>query len=132
MPALEFTLVYPLAAMVLAALARRYVPGLASLSGQLVLCVLVTAVAYRGAVLGYFLWIAAPYGAAVVFEKLARGKAARLIRWRFAIIAMLSVVGVFGAGTFHLLDSAAVTIAGVTWMLPDRDMWLLIRLITFF
>jgi len=131
MPNLDLNFFYTIAAIVLAALAGRYAPGFQSRYGQLALSVLVAAVAYREAVFGYFLWTAIPYGATALVEKLAPSKAARVIRWRFAIIAILFVVGVFAAGSFHLLDGVAVTIQGITWTLPYRDMWLLVRLITF-
>jgi alginate O-acetyltransferase complex protein AlgI len=44
---------------------------------------------------------------------------------------MIAVIAIFLAGSLHLLDAVSIHAFGVLWTLPDHDMWLLLRTITF-
>ena len=93
---------------------------------------LVASVVYQHQLFGYILWIVLLFGFARVIGR-ATPLEAKLgkKRWSYACTGMIAVVAIFFAGSMHLLDWVSIRAFGVLWTLPDHDMWLLLRTITF-
>jgi D-alanyl-lipoteichoic acid acyltransferase DltB (MBOAT superfamily) len=121
---------YALAAIILSAAAVLCLPLLRRQYGHLVLSLLVASVFYRDQFLGYLLWVMVLFAFARVVERLSPSTAkAGKKRWKYACAAMLTVIAIFFAGSN--LDQATIRAFGVSWTVPDRDMWLLLRTISF-
>ena len=123
---------YALIAIIASAVAILCVPQLRRRSGYLVLSLLVASVAYRHQFFGYLLWIGLLFAFARVIDRvtLGAGKVAKQ-RWTYACAGMIAVIAIFFAGSVHLLDRVSIRAFGVLWTLPDHDMWLLLRSISF-
>src|SRR5258707_10851169 len=123
---------YALVAVIASAVVVLCLPALRRRSGYLVLEILVASVVYRHQLFGYVLWIMLLFAFAGLVERITSQKArANKKRWVYSCTAMLIVVAIFFAGGAHLLDRVSVRAFGVLWTLPDHDMWLLVRSISF-
>lgn len=123
---------YALASIIASALAVLCLPFLRGQYGYLGLSLLVASVVYKYEILGYVLWVVLLFTFARVTERLTvpTAKAGKK-RWTYACAAMFAVVAIFLASNMHFLDHASIRAFGVLWTLPDHDMWLLLRTISF-
>src|SRR5277367_4837401 len=123
---------YPLAAIVASAFAILCLPCLRRRNGYLTLSLLVASVVYRHQFFGYLLWIVLLFAFAGVVERLEppRAKGVKK-RWMYSCGAMLAVIAIFFAGRMRLLDDGSIRAFGILRILPDHDMWLLVRTISF-
>jgi len=120
------------AAIIVSAVAVLCIPAIRRPSGYLVLELLVASVVYQHQLFGYILWIVLLFGFARVVERLTPVEAKLgKKRWSYACSGMIAVVAIFFAGSMHLLDWISIRAFGILWTLPDHDMWLLLRTITF-
>src|SRR5579863_3998076 len=123
---------YALVAVIASAVAVLLIPALSRPSGYLVLEFIVASIVYRHQFFGYLLWIVLLFVVARVIERMTP-LAAKLgkRRWAHSCAAMIAVIAIFFAGSMHLLDRCSVRAFGGLWTLPDHDMWLLLRSMTF-
>ena len=123
---------YALVAVIASAVIVLCLPAIRRLRGYVVMEVLVATVVYRGQLLGYVLWIVILFAFTRLVERLtAQTTKPAAKRWMYACAAMLTVIAIFFAGSAHLLDRISIRALGVMWTLPDHDMWLLLRSISF-
>jgi D-alanyl-lipoteichoic acid acyltransferase DltB (MBOAT superfamily) len=121
-----------LAAIVASALAAYYLPFLRRPTGYLVLTIMVAIAVYREAILGYVLCIVALFVFTRLVERLTgEGGQSRISRWSYACAAMFAALALFLIQSWHLLDRAQVRVASVTFVAPQHDMWLLVRVVSF-
>ena len=123
---------YTLVAVIASAIIVLCLPVLRRPAGYLGLEFIVASVVYRHQLFGYLVWIVLLFAFARVIEGVTpvpdkSGKK----RWTYACAAMLTVIAIFFAGSLHLLDRLSIRALGVLWTLPDHDMWLLLRSISF-
>jgi len=123
---------YALVAVIVSAVIVLCLPAIRRPTGYLLLEFVVACVVYQRQFFGYLLWIGLLFAFARVVER-ATPLGAKLgkKRWTYACAAMLAVIAIFFASSMHLLDRVSVRAFGVLWTLPDHDMWLLLRTITF-
>lgn len=123
---------YSLAAIIVSALVVLCIPAIRRPSGYLVLEFIIASVVYQHQLFGYISWIVLLFAFARIVER-ATPLEAKLAkkRWSYACGGMIAVVAIFFAGSMHLFDWVSVHAFGVLWTLPDHDMWLLLRTITF-
>jgi D-alanyl-lipoteichoic acid acyltransferase DltB (MBOAT superfamily) len=124
---------YTAIALVLSALAPVGFKFLRRPGGYLALGLLVESVVYPHQFFGYLLWIGLLFAFASLVERVTpqTTKGSGKKRWTYACAAMLTVIAIFFAGSLHLLDRVSIRAFGVLWTLPDHDMWLLLRSISF-
>ena len=123
---------YALAAIITGAVAVLCLPLLRRQYGYLALSLLVASVVYRQQFFGYLLWIGLSFAFAGLVERVTSPTArAGKKRWKYACVGLLVTIAIFFAGSVHLLDRASIRAFGVLWTLPDHDMWLLLRTISF-
>lgn len=114
--------------------------GLASLlpplrrpSGFLLLSLLGVIAAHRQSTLGFVLINGIVFLFALTLARVAsRRDAAQKFRWRWSCVALIALIGAFLIGRWLELESSGFSLAGVRWSLFSFDMWLLLRLVTFF
>jgi D-alanyl-lipoteichoic acid acyltransferase DltB (MBOAT superfamily) len=123
---------YSLVAIIASAVVVLCIPATRRPSGYLALELAVASVVYQRQIFGYLLWIVMVFAFARVVEGVTplEAKLAKK-RWSYACGGMIAVVAIFFAGSMHLLDWVSINAFGVLWTLPDHDMWLLLRTITF-
>ncbi len=123
---------YSLVAVIASAVAVICLPLLRRRYGYLALSLIVATVVYRNQFFGYLLWILLLFGFARFLERITplEAKLGKR-RWTYACATMIAVIAIFFAGSVHLLDRFSVHAFGVLWTLPDHDMWLLLRTISF-
>jgi D-alanyl-lipoteichoic acid acyltransferase DltB (MBOAT superfamily) len=123
---------YGLTAITFSALAPLCLPFLRRPPGYLALSAVVAAVTYQQSIFGYVLLILLLYVFARAVERtIAPAAAIRLSRWLWACAGMLALLGLFTAGRLHLLDRVEVRVFNMSWTLPNNDMWLLLRMVSF-
>lgn len=123
---------YALAAIVASAVIVSFLPLLRRRYGYLALSLLVASVVYRNEFLGYLLWIVLLFAFVRLVERVTplTAKLGKK-RWRYACAGMLAVLTIFFAGSVHLLDRVSIRAFGVLWTIPEHDMWLLLRTMSF-
>src|SRR5271168_3871149 len=123
---------YSLVAVIVSAVVVVCISAIRRPTGYLVLEFIVASVMYQHQLFGYILWIVLLFGFARVVERVTplEAKLGKK-RWSYACGGMIAIVGIFFAGSMHLLDPVSIRAFGVLWTLPDHDMWLLLRTITF-
>jgi D-alanyl-lipoteichoic acid acyltransferase DltB (MBOAT superfamily) len=127
-----FPISYAPAAIIASAAAVLCLPLLRRQYGYLVLSLLVASVVYWNQFFGYLLWIVLVFAFARIVEGVTPLEAKlQKKRWTYACAGMLVVIAIFFAGSVHILDLVSVRAFGVLWKLPDHDMWLLLRTISF-
>lgn len=118
--------------IVICAAAGFCLPALRRPSPMLVLNAMVAAAIYRTAFFGYALWILILYGFTRGVELLNYAESRRAAdRWNYACAAMAAVLILYAAaalGWFNVVRVGAFTLAA---LVPLRDMWLLLRSISF-
>ncbi len=121
---------YGLVAIIACAIAAYYLPFLRNTTGYLALTAAVALLISGNAFLGYAICIIALFAFVQLVEYLTGGRA-RITRWSYACAGMFAALALFIAQSWHFLDRLHFRAFNVTWILPQHDMWLLVRVISF-
>jgi hypothetical protein len=107
-------------------------PWLRRPAGYLGLEFIVASVVYPQQLFRHLVWIGLLFAFARVIERVTPATDEReKKRWTYACTGKLAVIAIFFAGSMHLLHRASIRAFGVLWTLPDHDLWLLLRTISF-
>jgi D-alanyl-lipoteichoic acid acyltransferase DltB (MBOAT superfamily) len=101
-------------------------------TGYLALSALPAIAVYKSAIFGYVVLIFLPFAFTWGIERLTLPIAKiQLNRWRCARASMLLVLGIYAVGRLHYLDRVVISVFNSSWTFPVRDMWLLLRVVSF-
>jgi D-alanyl-lipoteichoic acid acyltransferase DltB (MBOAT superfamily) len=122
---------YGFIAIVVSALAAYYMPFLRRPTGYLLLTVAVAIFTCGSAIIGYAICIVALFLFVWLAEYFSRPESQARIRWSYACGAMFAALALFLAQSWHLLDRLQIRAFNIAWTLPQHDMWLLVRVLSF-